>query len=124
MPASGVNSDPTAGTRNSGSLITESVRANLYSIGDQALATIKIMGDPDFLMQPAASSINDLYDEYYGTDGYTVSVQSTENPFAKHWQKSTGLTIPCQLILKDLNETDDASIPLDAIICEVINWEF
>jgi len=47
-----------------------------------------------------------------------------ENPFAKHWQKSNGLTIPCQLILKDLNETDDASIPFDAIICEVINWEF
>jgi len=47
--------------------------SSLYDPSAWAETNISILGDPDFLMQPAASSINDLYDEYYGTDGYTVS---------------------------------------------------
>ena len=47
--------------------------SSLYDPAAWAETNITVLGDPDFLMQPAASSINDLYDEYYGTDGYTVS---------------------------------------------------
>jgi hypothetical protein len=47
--------------------------SSLYDPSAWAETNITVLGDPDFLMQPAASSINDLYDEYYGTDGYTVS---------------------------------------------------
>lgn len=50
-----VDGDPTTGKLNSGSLISDSVRANIYSISDQAMATMKIMGDPDFLMDSIGS---------------------------------------------------------------------
>ena len=46
---------------------------SLYDPGAYATAKIKVLGDPDFLMQPAPSSINSFYDQYYGTDGYTVN---------------------------------------------------
>jgi hypothetical protein len=46
---------------------------SLYDPGAYASAKIKILGDPDFLMQPAPSSINSFYDQYYGTDGYTIN---------------------------------------------------
>lgn len=46
---------------------------SLYDPGAYASAKIKILGDPDFLMQPAASSINSLYNQFYGTDGFTVN---------------------------------------------------
>ena len=46
---------------------------SLYDPGAYAAAKIRILGDPDFLMQPAASSINSLYNQFYGTDGFTVN---------------------------------------------------
>jgi hypothetical protein len=46
---------------------------SLYDPGSFASAKIKILGDPDFLMQSAPSSINSFYDQYYGTDGYTIN---------------------------------------------------
>jgi hypothetical protein len=48
---SAVAGNSTSGSINNGSIIADSVRANLYSLGDTALATIKIMGDPDYLME-------------------------------------------------------------------------
>lgn len=41
---------------NKDGFIAQSIRASLYSIGDQVGATIKIMGDPDFLMDSVGSS--------------------------------------------------------------------
>jgi hypothetical protein len=46
---------------------------SLFSPKDFGNAKIKIIGDPDFLMQPAPSSINDLYDKFYGTDRFTIN---------------------------------------------------
>lgn len=46
---------------------------SLFSPKDFGNAKIKILGDPDFLMQPAPSSINDLYDQFYGTDRFTIN---------------------------------------------------
>ena len=46
---------------------------SLYDPGAYTTAKIKVLGDPDFLMQPAPSSINSFYDQYYGTDGYTIN---------------------------------------------------
>ena len=46
---------------------------SLYDPGTYASAKIKVLGDPDFLMQPAPSSINSFYDQYYGTDGFTIN---------------------------------------------------
>lgn len=68
-PASSVDDNPTAGSRNSATQIAESVRANLYSIGDQALATIKILGDPDFLMDSIGTKIqSDTFSKFYGNN--------------------------------------------------------
>ena len=46
---------------------------SLYDPGTYASAKIKILGDPDFLMQPAPSSINSFYNQFYGTDGFTIN---------------------------------------------------
>ena len=40
-----------------------------------ANATMKIMGDPDYLVRDAATSVSSLYDKFYGPDGYTISAQ-------------------------------------------------
>ena len=34
---------------------------------------IKILGDPDFLVQDSPASLNELYNEFYAADGYTVN---------------------------------------------------
>ena len=47
--------------------------SSLYDPGAWAETSMTILGDPDFLMQPAASSISTLYNKFYGTDEYTVS---------------------------------------------------
>ena len=47
--------------------------SSLYDPGAWAETNMTILGDPDFLMQPAASSISTLYNKFYGTDEYTVS---------------------------------------------------
>lgn len=44
--------------------------------GAYATAKITIMGDPDWLMQENASSINEVYNRFYGTDGYTINCNS------------------------------------------------
>jgi len=50
------------------SVLTYMNEANAYAGG-----TIKILGDPDFLMRDAASSVQELYNKFYDTDGYTIS---------------------------------------------------
>lgn len=44
-----------------------SVRTSLYSPGEQAMATIHIMGDPDFICTTIGMNYG-VYDEYYGPD--------------------------------------------------------
>jgi hypothetical protein len=46
---------------------------SLYDPGSYASAKVKILGDPDFLVVESATSINELYSAFYGTNGYTVS---------------------------------------------------
>ena len=50
--------------------------SDLYDPGSWAEVNFTILGDPDFLMQPAASSIATLYNKYYGTDGYSINPHS------------------------------------------------
>lgn len=62
-----VDSNKTSGQVNRATAIVENVRANLYSIADQALATIRVMGDPDFLMDTVGSSIkSETFSQFYG----------------------------------------------------------
>jgi hypothetical protein len=64
---------PKQGELNLGLEAQNSYMTSLYDPGAYAQAKIQILGDPDFLMQPSPSSINALYNKFYGTDGYTVN---------------------------------------------------
>lgn len=44
--------------------------------GAYASAKLTILGDPDWLMQENASSLNEIYDKFYGTNGYTINCNS------------------------------------------------
>ena len=46
---------------------------SLYDPGAYAEAKIQILGDPDFLMQTNPISDAAIYNQFYGTDGYTVN---------------------------------------------------
>lgn len=46
----GSSSDPTGGKLYKGSEINDNVRAQMYSLSDQAEAKIKVLGDPDYIM--------------------------------------------------------------------------
>jgi hypothetical protein len=63
-------SDPTGGEINNGAVIAESVKSNLYSIADQAVANMKIMGDPDFLMDSIGKKVeSNTFSKFYGGNG-------------------------------------------------------
>lgn len=64
---------PKQGELNYGLEAQNSYMTSLYDPGAYATAKIHILGDPDFLMQPSPSSINALYNKYYGTDGFTIN---------------------------------------------------
>ncbi len=46
---------------------------SLYSPDSYATAKIKILGDPDFLVQEHRSAIDSLYQRFYGDDGFRVT---------------------------------------------------
>lgn len=46
---------------------------SLADPGAYAKAKLQILGDPDFLMRESPDSINQLYDKFYGTNGFTIN---------------------------------------------------
>lgn len=46
---------------------------SLYDPGAYAKAKLSILGDPDFLMRESPDSINQLYDRFYGSNGFTIN---------------------------------------------------
>lgn len=38
-----------------------------------ASAKVEILGDPDFLMQESPGNFNEIYNQFYGSDGFTIS---------------------------------------------------
>jgi len=56
-----------------GSAAQNTVITSLYDPSSFVTAKISILGDPDFLAMESPGSINDVYDRFYGTDGYTIS---------------------------------------------------
>jgi hypothetical protein len=49
------------------------VLTSLYDVGALASAKLTIMGDPDFLMSENPSSLSQVYNTFYGADGYTIN---------------------------------------------------
>lgn len=50
-----------------------SVITSLFDPGSWAKAKITILGDPDYLVRDGADSVNGVYSQFYGTDGYTIN---------------------------------------------------
>lgn len=46
---------------------------SLFNPGSYAEAKIVILGDPDFLAQETPASINEVYNQFYATDGFTIN---------------------------------------------------
>jgi hypothetical protein len=65
-PGSKQNADDSGLFDKAGQMIA-SVRTSLYSPGEQAMATIQILGDPDFICTTVGMNYN-VYDENYGPD--------------------------------------------------------
>ena len=66
LPQNAVKSDDTTGGQNKGSEINNNVRAQLYSPGDQSQAKIKILGDPDYIMQSIGVNSTSSASKFYG----------------------------------------------------------
>ena len=64
---------PTFNSLGGGSATQNQYVTSLYAPGDYATAKIKIMGDPDFLVQDGRGSPDDVYSRWYGSDGYRAS---------------------------------------------------
>lgn len=61
------------GGGNKSQAVKSSVRTSLYDPGAWATATVDILGDPDYLMQDTATSINDVYNRHYGTKEFDIN---------------------------------------------------
>lgn len=87
--ANGVNNDPaptvdlvTSETSGEGSLPnskenTNTIRTSLYSPGDNLHATLKILGDPDYLMTSEAGTIDTVTNKWYGED-FTINPANSQ----------------------------------------------
>jgi hypothetical protein len=57
-----------------GATAQNSYITSIYDAGSLAEAQISILGDPDYLIETStAASINQVYSQFYGTDGYTIN---------------------------------------------------
>ena len=61
------------GKLNIGMEAQNSYLTDLYDPNAYAEAKIRILGDPDFLMQEGTTSVNSLYNRFYGTDTFTIN---------------------------------------------------
>jgi hypothetical protein len=66
-------SQPRIGKLGAGLEAQNNYLTSLYDPGSFATAKITILGDPDFLVQDSASSENQVYSRFYGTDGFTIN---------------------------------------------------
>lgn len=77
VDVAGVPNRPTSqnrqGTLDKGREAQNNYLTSLFDPGAYATAKIQILGDPDFLIQESASSINALYSKFYGTNGFTIN---------------------------------------------------
>jgi hypothetical protein len=64
---------PKQGVLNLGREAQNSYMTSLFDPGSYAEAKIHILGDPDFLMTTSASSVQAVYNQFYGPDGYTIN---------------------------------------------------
>ena len=61
------------GAKNVGMEAQNAYMTSLFDPGAYAKAKITIMGDPDYLAQETPASINQVYNQFYGSDGFTIN---------------------------------------------------
>jgi len=61
------------GKLDSGMEAQNAYMTSLYDPGAYAKAKVSILGDPDYLAQETPSSINQVYNQFYGGDGFTIN---------------------------------------------------
>ena len=64
---------PTTGKIGDGMEAQNSYITNLYDPTAYADMSMTILGDPDYLMSVTESSVNTVYDQFYGPDGFTIN---------------------------------------------------
>ncbi len=64
---------PRLGTLGNGLEAQNSYLTSLYDPDAYVTAKITLMGDPDFLIQDQSSSLNEVYNRFYGNDGFTIN---------------------------------------------------
>jgi hypothetical protein len=85
------------GTLAVGLEVQNSIVTSLHDVAAYANGKLRILGDPDFLIRDASTSIASLYNKFYDTDGYTISANGgqifIEVAFkeAVDYKNSTGL---------------------------------
>lgn len=72
IPNTRQNEDRTGAT-NVGKEAENSYLTSLFSPSSWAKSKITIMGDPDYLIQDTPNTINTVYKQFYGTDGFTIN---------------------------------------------------
>jgi hypothetical protein len=72
VPNTQQNEDKT-GQLNAGKQAENSYLTSLYSPRTWSEAKITIIGDPDYLMQDTPNTINTVYRQFYGSDGFTIN---------------------------------------------------
>jgi hypothetical protein len=63
----------TQGRLDTGMESQNSYMTSLYDPGAYAKAKVTILGDPDYLAQETPASINQVYNQFYGSDGFTIN---------------------------------------------------
>ena len=66
------------GRNDVGNEAQNSYMTSLFDPGAYATARISILGDPDYLAIEAPSSINEVYNQFYGGDGFTINPNGGE----------------------------------------------
>jgi len=64
---------PKIGKLGKGNEAQNSYVTSLYSPADYGKASVTILGDPDFIVQDQTSSLEDVYNRFYGSTGFNVN---------------------------------------------------
>lgn len=63
----------TQGRLDTGMEAQNAYMTSLYDPGAYAKAKVVILGDPDYLAQETPASVNQVYNQFYGSDGFTIN---------------------------------------------------
>lgn len=61
------------GSQNKAAEAVNALAVDLYDPGSQVNSKMTILGDPDYLSQTIGSSLDSVFDKFYGPDGYTIN---------------------------------------------------